>query len=61
MHGFLYFRDQSLRGQIGIIWNDPDFTIPLPVLNPVLSDKNREYLKLRDLPEEQLQVFGKGM
>lgn len=34
----------------GIIWNDPDLGIAWPVTDPVLSDKDREYPPLRELP-----------
>jgi dTDP-4-dehydrorhamnose 3,5-epimerase len=51
------FREQT--NEYAITWDDPDLTIPWPVLNPMLSDKDREYPKLRDLSPDQLPVFGK--
>jgi dTDP-4-dehydrorhamnose 3,5-epimerase len=41
----------------GIIWNDPDLAIPWPAENPVLSDKDREYPRLREKTPEQLPVY----
>ncbi len=43
--------------ECGIIWNDPDLAIPWPTAAPLLSDKDREYLKLREVLPEQLPVF----
>lgn len=37
-----------------LLWNDPDLAIPWPVEEPVLSEKDRHGLRLRDLPEEKL-------
>jgi len=37
-----------------LLWNDPDLAIPWPVEEPVLSEKDRQGLRLRDLPEEKL-------
>ncbi len=39
----------------GVLWSDPDLGIPWPVTDPVLSPKDRQYLRLNsartDLPE----------
>lgn len=43
--------------EYGVIWNDPDLGIPWPVTAPVLSDKDRQYLRLADIPPENLPVF----
>jgi len=37
-----------------LLWNDPDLGIPWPVEEPVLSDKDRQGLRLRELPPEKL-------
>jgi len=37
-----------------LLWNDPDLAIPWPVEEPVLSEKDRQGLRLRDLPEDKL-------
>ncbi|MGQ9688054.1 MAG: dTDP-4-dehydrorhamnose 3,5-epimerase [Desulfobaccales bacterium] len=41
----------------GVIWDDPDLEIPWPVVAPLLSDKDRQYPRLRDLTAEQLPVY----
>ena len=35
-------------------WDDPDLGIPWPVTDPVLSTKDREGLRLRDVAPERL-------
>ncbi|PIQ97777.1 MAG: dTDP-4-dehydrorhamnose 3,5-epimerase [Nitrospinae bacterium CG11_big_fil_rev_8_21_14_0_20_56_8] len=41
----------SPAGDAGILWNDPDIGIDWPVRDPLLSDKDRNHPRLRDLPE----------
>ncbi len=36
--------------EITIAWNDPDLAIPWPVTTPILSEKDRRGLALRELP-----------
>ncbi len=38
----------------GILWSDPDLKIEWPVANPMLSDKDRSYPRLRDVPPAHL-------
>jgi dTDP-4-dehydrorhamnose 3,5-epimerase len=39
----------------GILWNDPDIGIQWPLEgSPTLSDKDRRYGRLRDIPRERL-------
>ena len=39
----------------GIVWNDPDLGIQWPLTGePILSDKDRQFGKLSDIPVEQL-------
>lgn len=33
----------------GVMWNDPDLAINWPVTNPVISDRDRQHPRLRDL------------
>lgn len=46
--------------EFGIIWSDPDLAIPWPAAAPVLSDKDGQYPRLRDLGPEQLPVYEGG-
>ena len=36
--------------EIGIAWNDPAIAIPWPLIDPVLSDRDRRHPRLADLP-----------
>jgi dTDP-4-dehydrorhamnose 3,5-epimerase len=42
----------------GIIFNDPDLKIDWPTIEPVLSDKDAGYSRLKDIPVEKLPHFG---
>lgn len=44
----------------GIIWNDPDINIEWPTTNPVLSEKDSNYARLKDLAPEKIPHF-KGL
>jgi dTDP-4-dehydrorhamnose 3,5-epimerase len=44
------------RNEHGILWNDPDIGIPWPVDDPILSDKDKQYPCLKDIPMNQLPV-----
>lgn len=39
----------------GLLWSDPDVGIDWPVASPLLSEKDRAYPLLRDLPPASLQ------
>lgn len=41
----------------GIIWNDPAIGIDWPVKEPILSDKDRQYPHLKDIPIEKLPQY----
>ncbi len=40
-----------------LLWNDPDLGIAWPVAEPLLSDKDRQGRRLKDLPETDLPVY----
>jgi dTDP-4-dehydrorhamnose 3,5-epimerase len=42
------------RSEHGLLWSDPDLAIEWPTKDPLLSDKDRVYPRLRDLPREAL-------
>lgn len=43
----------------GIIWNDPDLNIDWPIKEPVLSPKDANYSRLKDLSPDKLAHFGR--
>ena len=43
--------------EYGILWSDPVIGIDWPVENPILSEKDAESPRLRDVPEELLPKF----
>ena len=43
----------------GIIWNDADLNIDWPIKQPVLSAKDANYPRLKDLPPDKLPRFQK--
>lgn len=45
------------RTERGIIWNDPDLNIDWPIAEPVLSTKDANYPRLKDLPRDKLPHF----
>jgi dTDP-4-dehydrorhamnose 3,5-epimerase len=45
------------KGQCSVVWNDPDLGIAWPVEAPLLSPKDAEAPRLRDIPEDQLPRF----
>jgi len=40
--------------EYGILWNDPALNIPWPVQDPILSEKDRSYPPLAEVPESRL-------
>ena len=40
------------QAEAGILWNDPDLNIDWPVAQPVISAKDRQNPRLKDLPGE---------
>jgi dTDP-4-dehydrorhamnose 3,5-epimerase len=45
------------RDELTVLWNDPDLDIRWPVDSPTLSAKDREGLRLRDIPADRLPRF----
>jgi dTDP-4-dehydrorhamnose 3,5-epimerase len=44
----------------GILWNDPDLAIPWGVAHPLVSEKDRAHLPLRQVPHEFLPRYGRN-
>ena len=44
----------------GILWSDPDIRIEWPIENPLLSDKDRKYPCLKDLPPDGRPFYESG-
>jgi dTDP-4-dehydrorhamnose 3,5-epimerase len=42
----------------GVLWNDPEIGIEWPIAEPRLSEKDRRYLPLRQIPKDGLPVYG---
>ena len=47
----------SPKDEMTVLWDDPDLGIAWPVRDPVLSAKDREGLRLRDVPEDRLPKY----
>ena len=67
-HGFCVLSDHALCSykcddfyapdcEHGIIWSDPDLGIEWPVTDPVISEKDSQYLTLKDIPKDKLPVY----
>ncbi|TVQ11139.1 MAG: dTDP-4-dehydrorhamnose 3,5-epimerase [Balneolaceae bacterium] len=67
-HGFCVLSDEAdfyykcsdyynPDGERGIAWNDPDIGIKWPVTDPVLSDRDRQLPRLKDMDERDLPVY----
>jgi len=56
---FLYkcsdFYDPADEG--GVAWNDPDLNIAWGIANPLLSEKDRQYKRLAEIPRELLPRY----
>ncbi|HWI54564.1 MAG TPA: dTDP-4-dehydrorhamnose 3,5-epimerase [Desulfobacteria bacterium] len=67
-HGFCVLGEEALvsykctneydsEAEGGVRWNDPDLNIGWPVNKPSLSDKDNNWPKLADVPEERLPQY----
>lgn len=67
-HGFCVLSETALvhykcsdfyarESEGGILWRDPAIAIEWPISDPLLSDKDRSYPCLRDVPEGRLPVY----
>jgi dTDP-4-dehydrorhamnose 3,5-epimerase len=44
----------------GLLWNDPEIGIRWPIADPVLSERDKSYPRLRDLERERLPHVARG-
>lgn len=67
-HGFCVLSDTALFSykctdgyhpecELGVLWNDPDVGIEWPVTDPSLSDKDKAYPTLANIPKGALPMF----
>jgi dTDP-4-dehydrorhamnose 3,5-epimerase len=68
-HGFCVLSEDALftykcsdyyapEAEHGIVWDDPDIGIVWPIEQPLLSEKDACYPRLRDVDEKNLPSFG---
>jgi dTDP-4-dehydrorhamnose 3,5-epimerase len=43
--------------EYGVLWSDPDIEIDWPVEVPIVSDKDKQYSRLKDALETQLPIY----
>jgi len=44
--------------EYGVFWSDPDLAIPWTITDPILSEKDAGYPRLKDVPIDLLPVYG---
>ncbi len=49
-----YYRPED---EGGLLWNDPGVSIGWPIASPLLSEKDKAYACLKDIPHGQLPVY----
>ena len=56
---FVYICTASYRPEteIASLWSDPSLGIDWPLADPILSEKDREGVLLREVPSERLPAF----
>lgn len=47
----------SQQTELGVIYNDPDIGIDWPVSEPILSEKDSAYSKLKDISQDKLPKY----
>lgn len=47
----------SAPSELGIAWDDPEIGIDWPIQSPLLSDKDQQNLRLREIPAERLPRY----
>ncbi len=64
-HGFVVLREEAeilykctgyyhADDEGGVLWNDPDLSIVWPVRDPIVSDRDCAYARLKDIPKHKL-------
>jgi len=67
-HGFCVTSERALfaykctdfynpEAEAGVLWNDPDIGIDWPVKLPILSDRDKNAPRLKDMPPDRLPKF----
>jgi dTDP-4-dehydrorhamnose 3,5-epimerase len=67
-HGFCVMSDSTTflykcsdyyapRSEGGIIWSDPGLAIDWPVVEPLMSEKDQEYSRLKDIARDKLPAY----
>jgi len=62
-HGFVALEDDTLfqykctnvyskEHERGVLWNDPALSIAWGIKNPIVSDKDRQHMLLKDIPKD---------
>lgn len=46
------------QAEASVLWNDPALNIPWPVDNPELSAKDVQGIRLADIPDDKLPLYG---
>jgi len=67
-HGFCVLSDSadvvykctdfySPDDEYGLLWSDEDMNIDWPVSEPIVSEKDKKYLRLKEIPAEHLPTY----
>lgn len=51
---YLVDRPYDASDEYGLAWDDPDAAIPWPLTDPILSERDENNPKLKDIPEDEL-------